>query len=190
MQRLKVSFVDELPFLGRDLEKNQQRALKLIPVRAEAQSDYIAIEFEVLSGLSEKKDCRKVIAPVVPNSLVVVKVEEEVFSAFLLEEIGERVNVEAPRTKEKCFSLLQQFHQLAELAHGDARVENIIKVGRSLKWIDFRITEGTTTTEFGLDFVMLASSLYLTGGKKFSAATIAEIKQIVEANMDVVKKVV
>jgi len=58
-----------------------------------------------------------------------------------------------------------------------------------IRWIDLRTTKGTTAIEFAFDFVVLASSLYLTGGKELSAATIVEIKDIVLANVDVAGKV-
>jgi hypothetical protein len=75
-------------------------------------------------------------------------------------ELGEPVsNVSDVRVRVACMMALLQLY-LSGRCHGDARVSNLVTVGRSYKWIDFMLGFSFTGRAVCRDAQMLVRSVY------------------------------
>jgi hypothetical protein len=110
--------------------KGQAMALKLVASKFARQLDD---EFATMCQLCKEADFQSIV--VKPVNFAVL---DSTFAAMLM-PYGEKVlpaDVSSPYTKNKVFAAMFKLHDLGG-THGDPRLDNIVRFGPNMRWIDF-----------------------------------------------------
>jgi len=96
---------------------------------------------------------------VVPGSLKVAEISRDIFSiGFLLREVGKAVVCHSQRERLAVLVALQALHALG-ICHHDPRIQNLLLVGNTLKWIDLGQWLETNESLIKNDVTILLKSL-------------------------------
>jgi predicted Ser/Thr protein kinase len=113
-------------------QNGEEVALKV--VKGEHHSYRLFQEFEIY----KKLESLEFVAKVVPNSTI--SLLDGLGSAMCITPVGQPIMRPISKiTARRIFQCLEKLH-CANVTHGDARIENLILVEDSLKWIDFMDT--------------------------------------------------
>jgi hypothetical protein len=117
-----------------------EKAMKVVVCSAEDEVLLTVFEanFRAMQSLDNEHTRHLVVVPD-EDSLKSVAVGGKFVSSYLMSEIGTPLQHPiGPENMRRLLLQLYEFHKSANIPHGDARVPNVLRVNRTLKWIDMR----------------------------------------------------
>lgn len=128
---------------GRVFMLTNGRSIKIVVGKND--SDEVEKEYKLMIQCLERVDVNPFVFPIVKDSFrsgVAVGVP---YAGYLLEGKGEKITLPvSPIVMTELVALLYALHS-KEIIHGDPRIDNVLRLGSDLKWIDFRDCETVTT---------------------------------------------
>lgn len=119
---------------------------QVIKVVLGARSNEVEEEYLMMLKCCQSADMKSLVCPVVEGSYRIGEIGQTLYAAYyLLAQEGQRVP--HPVSNENMANLAEILYRLhsQNLIHGDPRIQSVLVVEGSLRWIDFRLTDMVTT---------------------------------------------
>ena len=127
---------------GRVFMLTNEQVLKIVVGKS---SHEVEKEYKLMVQCLERAEVNPFVFPIVQGSFREGLAGEVPYAGYLLERKGEKVTLPVSRAvMTELVALLYELHS-KNIIHGDPRIDNVLRLGSQLKWIDFRQCETVTT---------------------------------------------
>lgn len=127
---------------GRVFMLTNEQVLKIVVGK---NSHDVEKEYKLMVQCLERAEVNPFVFPIVQGSFREGLAGEVPYAGYLLERKGEKVTLPVSRAvMTELVALLYELHS-KNIIHGDPRIDNVLRLGSQLKWIDFRQYETVTT---------------------------------------------
>jgi hypothetical protein len=140
--------------------RNNDRVIKIVIGK---KSNEVEKEYTIMLKYQETNDLKNFVFPVVEGSFKSGHIGRLAYAGYLLAKEGEKIqNFNSVKIKKSLASALYGLHS-CNVIHGDPRIDNVLVLDGSLKWIDFRQSD-PFATKFSkrYDVEILLTSLNLS----------------------------
>jgi serine/threonine protein kinase len=145
---------------GRVFKLSNDKVIKIVIGK---KSNEVEKEYTIMLKYQETNDLKNFVFPVVEGSFKSGHIGRLAYAGYLLAKEGEKIqNFNSVKIKKSLASALYGLHS-CNVIHGDPRIDNVLVLDGSLKWIDFRQSD-PFATKFSkrYDVEILLTSLNLS----------------------------